>query len=167
MLLIIIKRYWKEIIGVFLLLSLSIGSYFAGRSSVKPTAQIQTVTQIVEKTDNIAKKTQQTDKITTKVTKPDGTIIVQTEDKDTDSQSTEQKTEKDKTKTTSVFVPNKAWRIGLMADYKPSLQSLADLSKPSFTYEATASHRLTGDLWADFGYNWLNKTAAFGLSVEF
>lgn len=133
---------------------LSIISYQAGRQSVKIPAQqtkIEYVDRVVEKEVKVYVKQDVKDKTKTTTTKPDGTVVV--EEKNVESNTTVDTSTKEKTKekilTVDKKVSQKQWRVGI--DYGVPMPTIKDLRTSDAVYGGRVEHRLigpvSGGLW--------------------
>lgn len=167
---------YLAVIGIILVSLL--GAYYYGRESVPLTVQtiektVNTVTQsaVVER---IVYRDRETEKQTTTIKKPDGTVITTEDEKSKDLSSTDDKTskttttvaEKDSSKTVSSGQSgDKNYMVGV---YKGVGIDLSVHPKLEEGQEIIIGRRLFGSFWINGGFNTVHgtKEVLVGISYE-
>lgn len=150
------------VIALVVILVMSVASYQVGYWNHKPSTEIKTEIQVVEKI--VEKKVYIKDNTKTDVveTKPDGTVIQTTTQTDvtvaTDETQIDTKTDiKQEVKQTTVELPKYA--VGVMGESKVQWPLTPSL-------EVSGGYRVTGPFWIEGSYNHSQKSAGVGIRWE-
>ena len=161
-------RYWKYILALVLVVAAFGGGYYSHKPQDVIKIQDKIVEKIVTVETEAKQKTQRNDKVTTIVTKKDGSItktIVDHTVKTENEQKTKQETlakEETKTETIKTTPPSAQPQWSLGVDWTPRLD-------PQFYYPTGVElgRRVLGPVWASGAFDWHQHAAHLGLRVEF
>lgn len=171
MLLVFLKRYWR-LLGA---LAILIGVFFAGRESVQmTTTETKTTDKVAEQVadDKTEHDTdvQKTDKVTTITKKPDGTTITQIVDHtkviDKKTETDDSKTALKETKTTDTKTVTPVAAADSRYNLSLSVQN-AISTKWNPDYQVGVGYRIIGPVWGNAIYDISTHSPAVGITVTF
>jgi hypothetical protein len=162
------KTYQKYLLALSLLLAALYTSYWYGKNSNPPKTIVKVEEKIVEKivTVEVEKKQEKKQTVTKITEKPDGTKETIIEEKK--ELSFEMAIKKDLDKKTETELVSKTNNL---SDYKLGVlvgSKVLDKEKQAdLLYSGQASMRVFGPWWLDLQIGFTEKTASFGVSLEF